>query len=115
MKWYIEESCGNSPKNQMLVDWVRDFVDGKDCSHFLKEDSFIHFEGKDLPISVFSIPADMEAIHLETAITHGKTGGIRGQATTGKRIYLFALFFEFTLGKQPTLNKVHCIVQSSAS
>lgn len=111
MKWDILDSCGNSPKNQLLIDWVQKFVEGKDCSDFIKDDSVIQIENTDLSMKQFDFPNSIEAIRIETAISHGKTGAMRGQAMTQNRTLNFALFFEFTLGKQPKLIKTTCIYQ----
>ncbi|MBM6613693.1 hypothetical protein JTF06_02145 [Desemzia sp. RIT804] len=111
MKWQFSDSCGNSPKNQMLVDWMKKFVDGKDCSDFIKEYSVIQIGNKELPMEKYKFPDTIEKIQIETAISHGKSGAIRGQAMTQNSTINFALFFEFTLGKRPRLIKTTCIYQ----
>ena len=111
MKWHILDSCGNSPKNQLLIDWVQKYVEGKDCSDFIKDDSIIQIGNTDLPMKQFYFPDNIEEIRIETAISHGKIGAMHGQAMTQNRTFNFALFFEFTLGKQPKLIKTTCIYQ----
>lgn len=111
MKWHILDSCRNSPKNQLLIDWVQKFVEGRDCSDFIKDDSIIQIENTDLSMKQFDFLNTIEEIRIETAISHGKIGAMHGQAMTQHNTFNFALFFEFTLGKQPKLLKTTCIYQ----
>lgn len=37
MKWSILENCGNSPKNNMLVDWIVKTIEGKADLAFVKK------------------------------------------------------------------------------
>lgn len=111
MKWQIDASCGNSPKNQMLIDWIQEFVDGAEELPFVTEESTILFHGETYPLSTFEFPKAIREMHLETAITHGRIGSVLGKAFNARNSYPFALFFEFSLGKQPKIKHVQCIVE----
>lgn len=110
MKWKILEDCGNSPKNKMLIDWIVALVDQNDELTFVTEDSVIIYKGISTPLLDFKIPIEMNEIQLEKAITHGKDGAILGKAISGHNEYPFCLFFEFSLGKQPKIKTLTCIV-----
>lgn len=110
MKWKILEHCGNSPKNKMLVDWIVTLVDQEDEMTFVTEDSVIIYKGVSSPLLNFEIPAKMDEIHIIESITHGRIGAVLGKAVTDSREYPFSLFFEFSLGKQPKIKSVECIV-----
>ena len=110
MKWKILEDCGNSPKNKMLVEWIVDLVDQNDDMTFVTEDSVVIYKGTPTPLLDFKIPAEINEIQLEKAITHGKDGAILGKAISDHKEYPFSLFFEFSLGKQPKIKTLTCIV-----
>lgn len=110
MKWAILEHCGNSPKNKMLIDWIVDLVDQEDEMTFVTEDSVIIYKGNSTSLLDFKISAEINEIHLEKAITHGRDGAVLGKAVSDNEEYLFSLFFEFSLGKQPKIKTLTCIV-----
>ena len=110
MKWEILEDCGNSPKNKMLIDWIVAFVDQKDEMNFVSEDSVVIYKGETRLLSDFEIPARIDEMHLEKSITHGRDGAVLGKIVVGNKEYPFSLFFVFSLGKQPKIKSVECIV-----
>lgn len=111
MKWHIEASCGNSPKNQMLIDWIQDYIENKNELPFVTEDSTILYQGKTSILNTFEFPKPINEIHLKTAITHGRIGSVLGTAYSDVQSYPFALFFEFSLGKQPKIKHVDSIIE----
>lgn len=110
MKWKILEDCGNSPKNKMLVDWTVDFVEQEGEMTFISEDSIISYKGEDIPLIDFEIPVEISEIQITQSITHGRIGALLGKALTDNHDYPFSLFFEFSLGKQPKIKTLNCIV-----
>ena len=110
MKWNILEHCGNSPKNKMLVDWILTLVDQEDEMNFVTEDSVIIYKGVSSPLLAFEIPAEIHEMHIIESITHGRIGAVLGKAIIDSREYPFSLFFEFSLGKQPKIKSLNCIV-----
>lgn len=110
MKWNILENCGNSPKNKMLVDWTVALVEGERELLFVTEDSIIEFKGVEYKFTDFEIPNDIDELYLETAITHGRDGSLLGKAIKGNETYPFGLFFKFSLGKQPKMITLKCII-----
>lgn len=110
MKWHIHETCGNSPKNQMLFDWIQAFFDQNKPLLFIDESSVFIFSDEIQPFASIDPPTNLEKIQIKKAITHGKVGAVLGQAMANHEIYPFALFFEFSLGKQPKIKEVECIV-----
>lgn len=110
LKWQIYDSCGNSPKNQMLIDWVQAFIEQKRPHLFIDEESLFIYNEESEPLSTVNPPEDIEEIVLEKAITHGRVGAILGKAVANQQTYPFSLFFEFSLGKQPKIKEVQCIV-----
>lgn len=112
MKWHISDTCGNSPKNQMLIDWIQAFFTEKKLQPFIDEASSLIYNGKTQPLLSVTVPTCIEEIFLEKAITHGRIGAVLGKAMVNHHTYPFALFFEFSLGKQPNIIEVNCIVSS---
>lgn len=110
MKWTILEDCGNSPKNKMLVDWTVALVEQEVDRIFVTESSTIVFKGVESRLIDFERPFDLDEMHLEKAITHGRDGALLGQAKKGTETYPFALFFTFSLGKQPKIKTLQCII-----
>lgn len=110
MKWSILENCGNSPKNTMLVDWIVKIIEGKADLAFVTEETMINVKGESIPLEQFQIPDNIDEIHLSNVITHGRIGAVLGKAVMDNNNYPFSLFFEFSLGKQPKIKTVDCIV-----
>ena len=113
MKWYIHASCGNSPKNQMLIDWMKAFIEENEELSFITNESEIVFQGNTLLLESFEIPTGIKEIHIDTAITHGRDGAVIGKVVSDNNTYPLALFFDFSLGKQPKIKKVTTIVEST--
>ena len=113
MEWHIHASCGNSPKNQMLIDWMKDFIEEKEELSFITDKSEIVYQGKTSLLESFEIPTGIKEIHIDTAITHGRDGAVIGKVVSDNNTYPLALFFEFSLGKQPKIKKVTTIVEST--
>ena len=113
MKWEMNGSCGNSPKNQMLIDWLQDYIEENENLPFITEKSEIIYKSESILLSEFSIPTGISEMSLDTAITHGRDGALLGKAILDKESYPFALFFKFSLGKQPKIKTVTCIVDSA--
>ncbi len=111
MKWTIHASCGNSPKNQMLIDWIQRFVEGDEDYPFIDENSTIQFKKDTYALENFNLPKVLDEIHLDSSITHGRVGAVSGKASSAKETYAFGLFFEFSLGKQPKIKDVNCIIE----
>lgn len=111
MKWYIHASCGNSPKNQMLIDWMKAFIEENEELSFITDKSEIVYQGKTSPLETFEIPTGIKEIHIDTAITHGRDGAVIGKVVLKNNTYSFAVFFEFSLGKQPKIKKVTTIIE----
>ena len=112
MKWHIHESCGNSPKNKMLIDWVQDFIAKNESTPFIDEKSTILYKGETKPLSTFNLSRDILEMYIDKSITHGNDGAVLGKAVLEKQTHLFALFFEFSLGKQPKIKKVYCVMET---
>lgn len=110
MKWQILEDCGNSPKNKMLVDWIVAIVEKQESLSFITDDSQITFQGEEHLLKDFKVPGEMESISLEKSITHGRDGAVLGSAVHKQKTFPFALFFEFSLGKQPKIKTIKCVV-----
>ncbi len=53
MKWSILENCGNSPKNNMLVDWIVKTIEGKADLAFVTEETMINVKGESYPLEQF--------------------------------------------------------------
>lgn len=110
MKWQIHETCGNSPKNKMLIDWIQIFFDQTKPHPFIDEASIFIYNEESQPLTNVEIPTSIKEVELEKAITHGRIGAVLGKAVANQHSYPFALFFEFSLGKQPKIKEVQCIV-----
>ncbi|HZK23104.1 MAG TPA: hypothetical protein VFC62_03260 [Atopostipes sp.] len=74
MKWHIHETCGNSPKNQMLIDWIQAFFDQNKPLLFIDESSVFIFNDEIQPFASIDPPTNLEKIQIKKAITHGKVG-----------------------------------------
>ena len=70
MKWFILESCGNSPKNNMLVDWIVKFIEGKADLAFVTEETMINVKGESYPLEQFQTRDNIDEIQLSNGITH---------------------------------------------
>lgn len=112
MKWHILEDCSNSPKNKMLVDWTVALVESNEPMPFVTDDSLLTFKGEETLLKDFNILGEMEEIALEKAITHGRDGALLGSVIRDGKTYPFVLFFEFSLGKQPKIKTLNCIVET---
>lgn len=106
MKWSILENCGNSPKNNMLVDWIVKIIEGKADLAFVTEETMINVKGESIPLEQFQIPDNIDEIHLSNVITHGRIGAVLGKAVMDNNNYPFSLFFQFILGKQLKIKMV---------
>lgn len=111
MKWNILEHCGNSPKNKMLVDWIVALVKQEGEMSFITEDSLIIYKGASSSLAHFEIPIGIDEMHIKQSITHGRIGAILGKAIFDNEEYSFSLFFEFSLGKQPKIKTIECVVE----
>ena len=110
MKWHIHDTCGNSHKNQMLIDWIQACYEQQKPHPFIDEASTFIYNEKIQPLLTVEPPKNIEEIQLEKAITHGRVGAVLGKAMANQQTYPFALFLEFSLGKQPKIKEVQCIV-----
>lgn len=70
MKWSILENCGNSPKNNMLVDWIVKFIEGKADVAFVTEETMINVKGESYPLEQFQTRDNIDEIQLSNGITH---------------------------------------------
>lgn len=70
MKWSILENCGNSPKNNMLVDWIVKFIEGKADLAFVTEETMINVKGESYPLEQFQTRDNIDEIQLSNGITH---------------------------------------------
>ena len=70
MKWFILENCGNSPKNNMLVDWIVKFIEGKADLAFVTEETMINVKGESYPLEQFQTRDNIDEIQLSNGITH---------------------------------------------
>ena len=70
MKWFILENCGNSPKNNMLVDWIVKFIEGKADLAFVTEETMINVKGESYPLEQFQTRDNIDDIQLSNGITH---------------------------------------------
>ena len=70
MKWSILENCGNSPKNNMLVDWIVKFIEGKADLAFVTEETMINVKGESYPLEQFQTRDNIDQIQLSNGITH---------------------------------------------
>lgn len=53
MKWFILEKCSNSPKNNMLIDWIVKFIKGNVDLAFVTEETMINVKGESYPLEQF--------------------------------------------------------------
>ena len=70
MKWSILENCGNSPKNNMLVDWIVKFIKGNVDLAFVTEETMINVKGESYPLEQFQTRDNIDEIQLSNGITH---------------------------------------------
>ena len=70
MKWFILENCGNSPKNNMLVDWIVKFIEGKADLAFVTEETMINVKGESYPLEQFQTRDNIDETQLSNGITH---------------------------------------------
>ena len=70
MKWSILEKCGNSPKNNMLIDWIVKFIKGNVDLAFVTEETMINVKGESYPLEQFQTRDNIDEIQLSNGITH---------------------------------------------
>ena len=70
MKWFILENCGNSPKNNMLVDWIVKFIEGKADLAFVTQETMINVKGESYPLEQFQTRDNIDETQLSNGITH---------------------------------------------
>lgn len=70
MKWFILEKCGNSPKNNMLIDWIVKFIKGNVDLEFVTEETMINVKGESYPLEQFQTRDNIDEIHLSNGINH---------------------------------------------
>ena len=94
----------------MLIECIQVFFDQNKPFLFIDESSIFIYNDEIQPLTTLEPPTNLEEIQLKKSITHGRIGAVLGQAVVNQKAYPFALFFEFSLGKQPKIKEVECIV-----
>lgn len=108
IQWQLPINCGNAPKQQWLLEWLQAWGNQQSMEEYFTEDTILLINGATTSISSYDMPP-LDSVHIQTVLTHGREGAVRGTAKSEQKEYAFSIFSRFTLSKSAKLVEVHVL------